>query len=243
MAARLVATDIYSGFFRHRIYARPAAPERRNEPAIVFIEGDGLPWIDGGARIADDPTPRHALALDLLLKTRAPAWYLTRPCYNGLMDARCTPSIWTGARYSKEVVASMTAALRSYARSQNVARILLIGYSGGGALAVLMAPHLDNLAGVVTIAANLDVTAWTATHGYLPLNDSLNPADEPPYSKAPAIHLIGERDTTVPASTLTRYFETHPGEEAWRYENFDHRCCWVERWPELFERVLTKIGR
>lgn len=242
MAAHLIVTELDSGSFRHKVYARPAATEQRNDLAIVFIEGDGLPWTDGGTRIADDPTPRRALALELLLKTRAPAWYLTRPCYNGLLDLRCNPSLWTDARYSKAVVVSMTAALQQHARAQGIERILLIGYSGGGTLAMLIAPHLDNLAGVVTIAANLDVSAWTAAHGYLPLDASLNPADEPPYSKAPIVHFIGERDATVPPSTLTRYFETHAGEEAWRYPDFDHRCCWVERWPELLERALRKTG-
>ena len=47
--------------------------------------------------------------------------------------------------------------------------VTFVGYSGGGVLAVLIAERLDNVAGVITVGANLDTDAWTEHHGYLPL--------------------------------------------------------------------------
>ena len=54
-------------------------------------------------------------------------------------------------------------------------QVILIGHSGGGALAVLLAPSVPEVTGVMTIAANLDTRAWTELHGYAPLDNSLNP--------------------------------------------------------------------
>jgi hypothetical protein len=28
-----------------------------------------------------------------------------------------------------------------------------------------------------------------------------------------------------------------PPERIWRYADFDHTCCWVEQWPEIFARL------
>lgn len=240
-ASGLVRTEIDGSPFGHAVYARSFAPERSGDLMVVFIDGDGSPWIEHGTRIASDPTPRQPLALRLMLGTSLPAWYLARPCYNGMTDGHCTAALWTNARYSRAVVDSMVAALQNHSRAQSNRRILLVGYSGGGVLARLMAPRLEGIVGVVTIAANLDTAAWTALHGYLPLDESLNPAEEPPHIDAPVIHLVGEKDTNTPTAALARYLESHPGEQVWRYSEFDHVCCWVDRWPEILVRILKDM--
>jgi hypothetical protein len=209
----------------------------------VFIDGDGRPWVNGGREPASDPTTRHPLALQLAAKTMAPALYLGRPCYDRApTDEACTSTWWTDARYSDAVVASMVAALRSYQSQNGFERIVLVGYSGGGTLAVLMAPRLPNLDGVVTIAANLDVSAWAEHHHYLPLLNSLNPADRVGALRVPEIHLMGERDTTVPPITTQRYFEAHPAALMWTYAQFDHLCCWQREWPEIHERIERALN-
>lgn len=118
---------------------------------------------------------------------------------------------------------------------------MLVGYSGGGTLAVLTAPRLQGVQAVVTVAANLDIHAWTAHHGYLPLTQSLNPTDMAERTPWPQIHLRGDHDEVVPEATLTRYFATHPFDVEWRYPRNDHVCCWREQWPEIVERLRREF--
>jgi pimeloyl-ACP methyl ester carboxylesterase len=55
-------------------------------------------------------------------------------------------------------------------------RLTLVGYSGGGTIAVLLAARRSDVAEVITVAANLDVGYWTQRDGLSPLTGSLDPA-------------------------------------------------------------------
>src|SRR3972149_2178107 len=91
-------------------------------------------------RSATDPTPTQAVALRLMHLDSAPSVLVGRPCYHELKrSAECTPGLWTHARYSSTVVASMLAVIEVLARGSNSTGVVLIGYSGGGALAMLIA--------------------------------------------------------------------------------------------------------
>jgi pimeloyl-ACP methyl ester carboxylesterase len=212
---------------------------------LIYIEGDGTPWTDGGRQIAADPTSRRPLALELAARTRTGSvLYLGRPCYLGLAATpECRPSDWTFDRYSSAVVSSLTAAANQFVRDHDIRNVVLIGHSGGGTLAILMAPKVLNLRAVVTIAANLDVKAWTAFHGYLPLSGSLDPADQPPIS-APIVEvdMMGERDRDVPPALLGRYLGARPAAQRWTFPDFDHSCCWADSWPALLRGVLARAG-
>ena len=78
------------------------------------------------------------------------------------------------------MVASLAAALRRLVAVGGFERVLLFGHSGGGVLAVLLAPRVPETAGLVTVAANLDIDRWADLHGYPRLHQSLNPARQPP---------------------------------------------------------------
>ncbi len=236
-----LSPDVIQGApFRHQAFTR----KRASAYLFVFIEGDGRPWIHAGTKIARDPTPRRPLALALAARTPHSVLYLGRPCYFAMVsDADCSAVLWTSARYSERVVASMAAAVNEYAAMNGYRRAVLIGYSGGGTLAVLMAPRIPITRAVITIAANLDVAAWSRRHGYLPLDQGLDPARQP--TLAPGIlqwHLIGERDTNVPEALNRGYFESLDPAEIWRFPEFDHVCCWVERWPEILGTIDARIS-
>jgi hypothetical protein len=238
-AARIDATAESAGLtreivqgtsFRHVIYARQAAP--LDATWTVYLDSDGVPWIDG--RIpASDPTTRNPLALQLLLQSSEPALYVSRPCYHELHDARCSWQTWTANRYSPEVVDSMVAAIAAQLRARDARRVKLIGYSGGGVLAVLIAERLENVVAVVTIGANLDTDAWTKHHGYLPLVGSLNPARSTLPHPWQELHLQGMRDTVVPSATTRTYFERYPAAQRRVIDEYDHVCCWVREWTEV----------
>jgi pimeloyl-ACP methyl ester carboxylesterase len=233
--AGLVRIHIDAAGHASLIYMKRGAP-----PFIVYLEGDGIPW-RRGVEPSDDPTTGKPIALELLVRTPQAGAYVTRPCYQRLRDDRCTSDLWTGARYSEEVVQSMVAAIREAARRTQAPSITLVGYSGGGALAVLVAERLDNVDAVITIAANLDTDAWTTHHRYLPLTGSLNPARSAREHPWREIHLQGGADRVAPSSTTEAYFQRYPAAERRLIADYDHVCCWIEAWPELWNELYRKI--
>jgi len=227
--------------FQHRAYA---ADRGKGGLLVLFVEGDGTPWMHQGTRVAVDPTPRAPLALKLAVETPDSVLYLGRPCYYGIQPhPLCASEYWTSKRYSTEVVASMATAATAYADAHGFGKVLLVGYSGGGTLVILMARRMPLAVGVITIAANLDPETWAALHGYLPLTGSLNPSVEPSLPGTVAEwHLVGDRDTNVPQTAAARYLARVPPARIWRYATFDHICCWEQEWPAVLRRVRAELA-
>jgi pimeloyl-ACP methyl ester carboxylesterase len=146
--------------------------------------------------------------------------------------------MWTSGRYSDAVVRSMVAALEELLGEREDRRLSLLGYSGGGALAMLMADRLGGVEQVVTLAANLDIDAWADLHGYSRLLGSLNPAEQAALpSGIRRLHLAGELDKKVPANLIKKAVSRDPLAEVRVLPGFGHRCCWVEHWPEILARL------
>ena len=223
--------------FRHVVYRRSATDATH---WLVFIEGDGMPWV-GGRAPASDPTTRDALALKLMEQSQAAALYVSRPCYQEVRDEACRPEVWTFERFSDSVVASMTRVIERELHAANARDVTLVGYSGGGVLAVLIAERLQNVRAVVTLGANLDTAAWSAHHGYLPLHASLDPARSERAHPWKELHLQGALDTVVPHETTRAYFERFPNAKQLAFDHNDHVCCWVRDWANLQERIRGEL--
>jgi hypothetical protein len=218
--------------------------QQPGSPLHVYLSGDGSPWINR-THVAADPTPRNPVALQLMALDPGPSLYLGRPCYHGLADSvGCDASIWTSGRYSERVADSMAAALQRFLRGAGYRRVVLIGYSGGGVLAWLLASRIRETELLVTVAANLDIDAWTRLHDYTPLYDSLNPATLPPLPPSiRQLHLVGLRDSNVPPS-LVRAALTGAGEQAIvAAKPADHRCCWEGLWPGILQDIRRLSAR
>ena len=218
--------------FNHVAYVSPTL--EHSDLLHVYVEHDGTPWFDV-THVAQDPTPRRPFALELMARDTGPRLLLGRPCYfEATMDPPCGPLLWTHRRYSPEVIASMVAALNDFLSFHPFRRVALIGYSGGGSLAWLMAARVPQAATVITVAANLDTEAWTRLHGYSALVGSVNPALSDPLPATIAqLHYIGGRDTNVPPSIADSFARRHPHARVVVRPDFDHVCCWIERWPTL----------
>lgn len=136
----------------------------------------------------------------------------------------------------------MTDAVTEILRWESAETAELIGYSGGGVLALMIAARLDAVTRVSTIAANLDTTAWTEFHDLLPLTGSLNPADSLHFPvRFEQVHLSGTRDKVVPMATIARFRSLHPEAVFLEVEEFDHRCCWAEHWPDILDHINREI--
>ena len=218
--------------FQHVVYRRGAGPSRTLH---VYVDGDGTPW--RGRVAQSDPTPRNPFMVDLMALDAAPSVYLGRPCYHGqAATPPCSVALWTAERYSAAVVSSMTAALRRIVGAGGVERIVLVGYSGGGVLAFLLASEVPETTDLVTVAANLDIDAWADLHDFTRLAGSVNPARRPPLP--PAIrqrHYVGGRDQVVPRAVTAR--GPIPPDSIVEIRGYDHVCCWKDLWP----RVLASI--
>lgn len=181
------------------------------EPLLVFLEGDGRAW-RGRTSPSDDPTPVDDTVIQVMAAMDSPcAAYLARPCQYGVPGRGCDPRYWTSHRFAPEVIAAMGQAVDGLKRATGHKSVVLIGYSGGGAVAALLAARRRDVVGLVTLAGVLDHTAWTRHHGVSPLDGSLNPVDvAPALGNVPQLHLQGGADGTVPPETTEDFFASLP---------------------------------
>jgi dienelactone hydrolase len=213
-----------------------------DEGLTVFIEGDGRAY-ETRHRAARDPTPRHPVGLHLAYATPGKRAYLARPC-QFRRDDRCLATLWTTERYGSTVRTAMHAALDSLRQQAAASSLTLIGFSGGGSLALLLASEREDVDGVVTVAANLDTDVWTRHHAVTPLS-SVNPSDRAGALRSlPQVHLHGMRDTIVPGSVGEAYRHAL-GESAsavfLEYPDHAHHCCWAKAWPHLYADIRDTL--
>ena len=219
-------------------------PGRRLGRMVVYIEGDGNAW-RSRSRVSSDPTPDDPVALRLGLRDPDPGvLYLARPCqYVGRkFIASCNPSLWTAARYSLEVIEAMDRAI-SASKLSTEERLTLVGYSGGGVIATLVASRRLDVDELVTIAAPLDIVAWTNHHRVSPLKDSLNPSERGPvYGTTREFHFHGGRDLVVPPAVIERYRlqASRANVHFFTISEFEHQCCWVRDWPKFLSMVRKR---
>jgi predicted esterase len=235
-AAGLRREQIDAGDFVLTAFYRSTRADR---PLNVYIEGDGLAWVSR-YQPSDDPTPHQALGLALAAADPAPnVLYLARPCQFTPMSAnpRCGVAYWTGKRYAEEVVASMNQAITDYVAKMETPgqRINLIGYSGGAAIAVLVAARRSDIASLRTVAGNLDEVEVNRLHKVSAMPDSLNAIDFARQVAAiPQMHFSGADDPVVPPA-IARRFVTAAGACAQMrvVPGMAHESDWGRVWPGL----------
>lgn len=229
------------GLARSRVEAAPftlTAYSRLADPGatiVVYIEGDGLAWLSR-SEVSADPTPRNPVGLALAALDSSPnVIYLARPCQYpaAALDHRCHEAYWTERRFSEEVVASVDGAIsRMLPRGHR--GLHLAGYSGGAAVAALVAARRSDVLSLTTVAGNLDHEALNRHHKVTPLAGSLNAADVAPrLAGLPQVHWVGERDSVVPP-WVAEGFAARAGDRKCiairRVPGATHETGWTDIW-------------
>lgn len=200
----------------------------------IYIEGDGRGWVTR-KKISNDPTPSFSLVLRLMQKDNRPSVYLARPCMYHLNDS-CHSDYWTDARHAVELVDVMNDALDAVKQMYDVSSFELIGHSGGGAMAVLMAAKRQDVSQIVTVAANLDVVYFTDIHHVSEMKGSLNPIDfAHQVSDIPQLHLVGGNDYVIPYKLVERYVRQSQSHcvKSKQMKGFTHLKGWLGVWPDV----------
>jgi len=208
------------------------------KPITIYIEGDGVAW-ETKRRLSADPTPRSPLVLRFVsTDSSANVAYLARPGqYSSRKYPTCDPLYWSDKRFSEEVIDSMDQAIDSLAKKASAKNINLIAYSGGAAVAVLVAARRDDVSSLRTIAGNLDHIAVNKHHKVSPMKESLNPIDAATkIAHIPQYHFVGQKDKIVPLSVTKNFVNVSgnpPSTKIIVIKGVAHADGWLERWSEL----------
>lgn len=245
----MVERQIPAGQFSLTAYERM---HERYESANIYIEGEGLYFPREQRLSDDDPTPLNPVALHLASRDKAEnVVYLARPCqYIGggfNQGARCDASHTIGdKRFSPSVIASYNAALDEIKRRYDIEGYHLVGFSGGGGLAAILAAERDDILSLRTVAGNLDHRVFSNHHERPPLTGSQNPRDAASsLTDLPQYHFIGGQDEVVPPAVLHSYLQALGPSSCVQYQliqEAEHTEGWVDKWPELLARSVSCLG-
>jgi hypothetical protein len=239
--AHLHRQFVDTGPFVLTAFTRIAQP---GKPLRIYIEGDGVAWISR-TEPSLDPTPREATGLALAAQDPAPnVVYLARPCQFTpmAMNPRCGIPYWTGKRFAADVIESMNDAVSRFAALTPGQPVELVGYSGGGAVAVLIAARRTDVVSIRTVAGNLDDEYVNRLHDVSPMPESKNAIDfASDVASIPQVHFSGASDDVVPPSVAQRFVNATGTRcaRALTIPDLSHGSDWSARWPALLEIAPT----
>lgn len=232
--SEVVKTDHFDLMVKSKI-------KKPNAPVVIYIEGDGKAW-KSKKRISTDPTPKNPLVLSLALQDKRPnIVYIARPCQYVIpinKGRNCNNKYWSSHRFSNEVIKSTNQVIDSIATKLGTKSVELIGFSGGGAIAALVAKRRNDISLLRTIAGNLDHKAVNKYHNVSPLSAySLNPIDEASQLKSLCqIHYLGNKDKIIPKHVISSYVESQgkKSKAIWLIvKDADHTKGWQKKWVDL----------
>ncbi|MDR0881836.1 MAG: alpha/beta hydrolase [Candidatus Adiutrix sp.] len=210
---------------------------------VVYLEGDGRGVVRG--HVTQDPTPNRAMGFELARSDPAPAiLYLAR--VGQFQPGQTGPAYqeyWSNKRLSEEVVRAASQAIDEAKSQIGARRLHLIGYSGGGGLAVLLAERRSDVATLATVAGLLDTQWWVRENNFQPLTGSLNPADQAALiATLPQVHFFGAEDAIIPPAMSARFQTLAPFTRFQRAQQAtNHWKAWPDLWPALLSQHLLPL--
>ena len=233
-AGNLVQQKIATDDFLLTTYQRFDATAD-NKQMVVYIEGDGMAWISRD-QLSNNPTPVQPIALKLAsIDTNANVLYVARPCqylWPQKMN-RCSSRYWSDKRGSEEVISSINQAISIVKQKQNISSIRLIGYSGGGGIAALIADRRADVNEFVSVSGNLNYKLFTQTHDLSPMNGSIDPitvANQ--IGSIPQIHYVGADDKIIPKQIALSF-----SDKVKVISDVSH-----DNWPDKWAQILRTIN-
>lgn len=212
-----------------------------NLPYVFYIEGDGRAF-NGKYRVSNDPTPRRKMFIKLAtLDNRANVVYVARPCQYTPMELnpKCSVPYWTTKRLSEDSVESISQVINSI---NNGKPFSLVGFSGGGGIAILVAERNSLAKDIITISGNLDHKEFTKHHNVTPMVGSLNPID---YARKvnhiPQLHLSGGKDTVIPPFIADNFVQASASKCVKQkiFADSTHENSWEQVWEYILTLPLT----
>ncbi|QLF92386.1 alpha/beta hydrolase [Pseudomonas sp. ABC1] len=215
---------------------------RPSQVLRIYIEGDGRAWITA-RQPSLDPTPRDPWFALLALEDPRPSAWLARPCQY-VRNERCQVREWTDARFSEDAVAALDQAIDQLKQRHASERLELIGYSGGAAMALLLAARRDDVISIQSLAGSLSPRRWAERQGLSPLHGSLDPQDRRDrLVQLPQRHLAGAMDDNVPASLAHEWRKLlgdPPCVEIIELPTLGHDDGWQDAWRQWRDRPLAQ---
>ncbi len=231
---------INTGDFHLLSFSR-AASVLSTEKLHIYLEGDGYA-VTGAGRASSNPTPKNPVGLELAsLDKNANVVYLTRPCQfeSNTIDSQCSPKYWTTHKYAEKIIEQINGAISKLVAKYQSKEITLVGYSGGGTIAALIAARRHDVKQLITVAGNLDHAFHTQLFKITPLYASLNPPDyAKQLSTIKQIHFVGQKDTIIPKSIAMSYKKKINADsknliQIIQIKDTGHGCCWEKVWQDL----------
>lgn len=221
-------------------YIHISDPESKN--LNIYIEGDGLAW-KNRYTISSNPTPTNPIALKLaIIDKNSNVAYIARPCqYVDLKtDLNCQSKYWSQARFAKSVIDSTNEAIDQIVKRYQIESINLYGYSGGAAVATLVARTRTDVKSIITIAGNLNHKELTKIHKVTPLYDSLNPIDFIEQIKTlPSYHIAGEKDKVIPSTIIKDFVQKiNDSGGCAKFKEIPEATHEFNKWPEILLELL-----
>ncbi|MCX5678073.1 MAG: alpha/beta hydrolase [Candidatus Omnitrophica bacterium] len=217
--------------------------KKPSENIRIYIEGDGRAW-ETRSRLSDDPTPSDPIALGLaVVDSFDSVAYIARPGQFPAPDsAGCDPTYWSQRRFAPEVVEAFDRTIDILKKKSGAKHVELVGYSGGAAIAVLVAARRGDVTALRTVAGNLNPKALCSYHHVSRLDGSMDPLDlAQKVAHIPQRHFVGSKDRIVPSSIAESFVKKEGDtncESITIVDGAAHRDGWRERWKELLSISL-----
>ncbi len=218
----------------------------------VFIEGDGTPWVLGRWP-ARRPIVKKPVAYQLWQNTQTIALYLRRPCYfdntgfnvssfastlasTTTLPGSCTANWWTTDIYSQGVIRALRTELEAVLQQHTISRYILIGHSGGGTLAMLLAANMPQKPQlIITLAGNLRPAKFNQAHKLPKSTLKL------PLINTPQWHYSGAQDSVI-ANSTQKICHKQPNAHCYSLANTQHSDGWLAHWPAIEQKVQYFIS-
>lgn len=226
--------ELIAGPFRLLALMRQVQPG--SKILSVYIEGDGAPWMSPW-HPPSDPTPLRPVALAMASADAASSVvYLGRPCQYLSNEAleNCASSWWMERRFSPEVLSAYDEALTQIKTRFGAKKLRVIGYSGGGVIAALLAARRSDVDFLVTVAAPLALSDWVEGHSLSHFAKASDPIMERGILPA-SVHWAGDQDKVVPVAIVEKFVHKKGG-RIFIMPGYDHECCWARDWASLMAK-------